>query len=122
MSFASSLFVFSDRFILPETFTIGNATVLINVYDKISARLILETTFLTNHPKDIPGLITPVTIIVESIEILEDSVVEIRLLSERLALFVVLTTRAQGRFEENSFVLRPMESKVSYLFNSCIQT
>ncbi len=89
--------------------------ILIKVYDSISERSIFESTFLPSLPKDIPGLRTPVLIKVESIEILEDSVAEIRLSSNQLALFVVLTTRAQGRFSENAFVLRPMESRVSPL-------
>jgi hypothetical protein len=49
---------------------------------------------------------------VESIQLLDDSVAQITLQCDRLALFVVLTTQAQGRFSENAFVLRPMQRKV----------
>jgi hypothetical protein len=55
----------------------------------------------------------PVSIVVESVTPLSNHAAEIRLRSDHLALFVVLTTRAQGRFSENAFILRPTETKVS---------
>ena len=107
---------FSDRFSLPETVAVGDPTLIINVYNETSAEMLLESVVLPKHPKDIPGLNTPVKIVVESIRLLYDSVAQITLRSDRLALFVVLTTRAQGRFSENAFVLRPMQRKVRSIF------
>lgn len=85
---------------------------MIEVGDSASERQILESTFLSKHPKEVPGLSIPVSIVVEAIERLNGNQAEIRLKSDQLALFVVLTTRAQGRFSENAFILRPMETKV----------
>jgi hypothetical protein len=95
------------------------------VGDNASSRQLLESTFLPKHPKDIPELRIPVSIVVESIEALNKHAAEIRLRSDHLALFVVLTTRAQGRFSENAFALRPMETKVRFgtgLFDHCCET
>lgn len=75
----------------------------------------MESTYLPSLPKDLPGIETPISVQVEAISIVDDSTVEIIVSSVDLALFVVLTTRAQGRFSENAFVLRPNQPKVSLI-------
>jgi hypothetical protein len=103
-------------FPLPTNIRIGNEVILIRVRDEKSSRVLQENTFLWDMPKDIVGLTEPVSVEVQSVEAAADGTVFVTLKSNRLALFVVLTTRAQGRFSENSFALRPMESKVCVEF------
>ena len=99
-------------FSLPNRIRIGNEVILIRVRDEKSSRVLQENIFLWDMPKDIVGLTEPVFVEVQSVEAAADGTVFVTLRSNRLALFVVLTTRAQGRFSENAFALRPLESKV----------
>jgi len=85
--------------------------VTIQVYDAGITSQLLESIFLLKHPKDITGLKRSVSIRT-LIGVVGDAA-EITMTSDYLALFVVLTCRAQGRFSENAFVLRPGEKKVS---------
>jgi hypothetical protein len=78
-----------------------------------------ESVYLQAMPKDIVGLQQPTKIEILSIHYQhqhmdhgQPSTATIELRSDRLAVFVVLTTRAQGRFTDNCFTLRPMEKKV----------
>lgn len=103
----------SDRFKLPQDFTRNADAVTIQVYDNEVERKLLENIFLLNHPKDIAGLHNPVSI--EHSIVAAGDRADIRLTSDQLALFVVLTSRAQGRFSENGFVLKPGEEKVSII-------
>jgi len=76
----------------------------------------LENVFLWNMPKDMSGLKLPVMIEILSSEQRNDGSVEIHIRSDNLAVFVVLTTLAQGRFIENCFSLRPNSVKVRGTF------
>jgi len=62
------------------------------------------------------GLKLPVMIEILSSEQRNDGSVEIHMRSDNLAVFVVLTTLAQGRFIENCFSLRPNSVKVRGTF------
>ena len=100
-----------DRFSLPPDFTRNADAVTIQVYEAGVTSQLLESIFLLKHPKEIKRLKRSV-----SIRALIDAVgdtAEITMTSDYLALFVVLTCRAQGRFSDNAFVLRPGKKKVS---------
>ena len=73
-----------------------------------------DTAFLWNTvPKCIANLRLTVDVTVQSINAGPDqSTAVIELSSNGLALFVVLTTLAPGRFKENAFVLRPNTQKM----------
>jgi hypothetical protein len=67
-------------------------------------------------PKELKGLKTPVNIKLLSIEKTDKGTALLSLESDGLALFVVLTTRAEGRFADNCFTLRPLQKKVGWNF------
>jgi beta-mannosidase len=73
-----------------------------------------ESVFLQTMPKNLTGLHNSVSIKILSIEGTNRGSALVSLESDRLALYVVLTTRAEGRFYENSFALRPLHKKVIY--------
>jgi hypothetical protein len=80
---------------------------------------ISESVYLQAMPKDISGLEKTTKIEILSMHHehhahpdFNGSTAIIELQSDRLATFVVLTTKAQGRFTDNCFTLRPMEQKV----------
>ena len=64
-------------------------------------------------PKNINGLHNLVQIAIVDIRLTKDGDAKIVLESDKLALFVFLTTRAQGQFSQNCITLRPFESTVS---------
>ena len=101
---------------LPRNIRIGNDVLLISVHDKNNLDLLQETVFLWDMPKNIPGLHAPVSVVIESIRTTTNGTALVTMQSDHLALFVVLTTRAQGRFSENSFSLRPKEPKVCFCY------
>jgi hypothetical protein len=103
-----------DRLSLPGNFTKNTDVVIIQVYDNEVEGQLLESIFLSKHPKDIPGLTEPVSINT-TIDAYNDRA-EIKMTSNKLAMFVVLTCRAQGRFSENAVVLRPGEAKVKLVW------
>ena len=72
-----------------------------------------DTVFLWNPmPKFIANLQLTVDVVVQSINPGPDqSTAVVTLSSSGLALYVVLTMLAPGRFEENAFVLRPNQQK-----------
>ena len=113
-------------FPLPNDFRVGGEVILISVQDKEKSTVLQENVYLWNMPKNIPGLEEPVSVHVQSVEAGADGSAMVTLKSDRLALFVVLTTRAQGRFSENAFSLYPMKSKVRRVtmgatgFESCL--
>jgi hypothetical protein len=77
--------------------------------------LIDEYVVLGNVPKNLSGLSSNVTITVLSIEANEKGDAIIALQSDAVALYVVLTTLAEGSFDENAFLLKPTGSpKVRY--------
>ena len=105
----------SAWFPLPGEIRQGNEVVLISVQDESSKEMVAENVFLWSLPKDIVGLGNNVSISVHSIKKLSDSEALVTLQSDRLAIFVTLTTRAQGRFSKNCFTLKPLQATVSSL-------
>jgi hypothetical protein len=71
-----------------------------------------ENVFLWEMPGDMTGLAKPVSIKVHSLQAVDDGTAKMVLKSDQLALFVVLTARAQGRFSNNAFLLLPGQLKV----------
>ena len=76
--------------------------------------LMADSAFLWTFPKDIPNLLaTKVTVTIHSIQLGADKTSAMVVVSsDALALYVVLTTKAAGRFKENAFALRPHLKKV----------
>lgn len=90
-------------------------TVLIRVLDSNSGSILMEeSSFLWRFPKAMPNIMRKVDVTLLSVKQqgLDNSTAEVTISSSGLALFVVLTTAAPGRFKENAFVLRPHQTKV----------
>mmetsp|Transcript_653 Transcript_653/g.1366 ORF Transcript_653/g.1366 Transcript_653/m.1366 type:complete len:171 (+) Transcript_653:302-814(+) len=105
-------------FQLPNNFTSDTQVVLLELkvqgdFDVAPNSRSSDTVYLKDVPRNIRGLRSPVTIEVVDIHQTENGDATLILTSDRLALFVVLTTRAEGVFSDNSFSLRPFENKVS---------
>mmetsp|Transcript_2956 Transcript_2956/g.6363 ORF Transcript_2956/g.6363 Transcript_2956/m.6363 type:complete len:172 (-) Transcript_2956:899-1414(-) len=107
-----------DWFELPFNFTLDTQVILVklNVHGDsfvTSDPMVSETVYLKDMPKSIKGLHNPVLIEILDIHGTQNGDAAIILRSDKLALFVVLTTRAEGVFSDNCFFLRPSENKVS---------
>lgn len=77
-----------------------------------------DNAFLKDTPKSIPGLKSQNVTISASVSPSENDSrsAVISLEADVLAIYVTLTTMAQGRFSENSFHLRPYEKKVWMIY------
>ena len=108
-----------EWFELPFGFTSDIQVTLIQLkvfHDSIaSSPSISESVYLKDMPKNIEGLHNPVRIQIVDIRATENGDAAIVLESNKLALFVVLTTRAEGIFSRNCMTLRPFESIVSVI-------
>lgn len=106
-----------DWFKLPFGFTSGVQVTLIQLkilHSPVACKpMIFESVYLKDMPKNIKGLYNPVQIEIVDIRTTENGDAAIVLESDKLALFVVLTTRAEGLFSQNCITLRPLESVVS---------
>jgi hypothetical protein len=107
-----------DWFELPFDFTSGIQIALVRLeifHDSFASSnpRISESVFLKDMPKNIKGLENPIQIEILDIHATKNGDATIVLESDKLALFVVLTTRAEGRFSQNCITLRPSESRVS---------
>lgn len=107
-----------DWFELPFDFTSGIQVILVRLevfHDSFvsSNPRISESVYLKDMPKNIKGLENPIQIEILDIFVTKNGDATIVLESDKLALFVVLTTRAEGRFSQNCITLRPSESRVS---------
>jgi hypothetical protein len=106
-----------DWFELPSDFTSDVQVSLIRLevcHDSASSDpRITESVYLTDMPKNIKGLKDPIHIEIIDIHATENGDAAIVLESDKLALYVVLTTRANGLFSHNCMSLRPFEQKVS---------
>jgi len=106
-----------DWFELPLNFTSNIQVILVRLeayHDSfISSPRISESVYLKDMPKNIKGLHNGVHVDVVEISSKQNGDAVIVLESDKLALFVVLTTRAEGRFSQNCFTLRPSEKVVS---------
>ena len=102
----------TERFELEATSELTRAEViLIRVEDKNGEILMKDNAFLRETPQSIKGLLNKVDI-TTSVSDPGDGRALVSLRSEFLALYVVLTTKAPGRFSENALHLRPGEKKV----------
>ena len=101
-----------ERFSLPPDWGSTYDTVLIRIEDDRNVLVMEETIFLWKMPASIAGLLHPVTISIYSVQRGANGTAVVALSTNGLALYVVLTTRAQGRFCENAFVLKPNISRV----------
>ena len=107
-----------DWFSLPVNFTSHIQVILVRlkVYNHpftSAYALISESVYLKDMPKNIKGLHSLVEISIVDIRLTKNGDAEIVLESDKLALFVYLTTRAQGFFVHNCVTLRPFEKNVS---------
>ena len=103
----------TDFFILESSPEFARAEViLIWVEDQDGTILMRDNAFLKETPKSIPGLEAHNITIYVSVSQSENDRAVISVESDFLALYVTLTTMAQGRFSENSFHLRPNIEKV----------
>jgi hypothetical protein len=81
--------------------------VLIRAQEKTSGTIVMkDNAFLRTVPKDIPGLKHPVSIAI-AVSQSSDGTAMVTLESDFVALYVTLTTVAQGRFSDNALHLRP---------------
>mmetsp|Transcript_4303 Transcript_4303/g.9395 ORF Transcript_4303/g.9395 Transcript_4303/m.9395 type:complete len:209 (-) Transcript_4303:599-1225(-) len=105
-----------DWFDLPFNFTSNSKVILIRLeiyHNSItSSPRVSESVYLTDMPKDIMGLQNPVHIEIVDISINTNGDAAIVLKSDKLALYVVLTTRAEGLFSPNCITLRPFEKRM----------
>lgn len=102
-------------FHLPVDFIGENQVVLIDMEAGTpgsTSRVSTESVFLETMPKNITGLGNSVSIKIMAVQGTDAGHALVSLETDRLALFVVLTTRAKGRFVENCFALRPLQKKV----------
>lgn len=113
-------------FELPHNFTSNIQVTLtrLKVYchDSLDSNpRISDSVYLKDLPKNIKGLHNRVHIDVIHIRETDAGDAEIVLASESLALFVVLTTRAEGIFSRNCITLRPFENSVSERLGSFLR-
>lgn len=112
----------TDRFSLPSNLKLTYDTVLIRVDNDRdrSKPLMKESVFLWDMPLAMKGLTAfPVIITIDSVREGANGTAVVSLHSDGLALFVCLTTRAQGRFTDNAFALRPMTPLVRLMCSIC---
>lgn len=103
----------SVDFHLPQLFRVGADVIMIEV--KASLQPSSEGSreaFLWNLPRDLSRLAHPVTISIATQQEEHNGNILIQLTSNSLALYVFLSTTAEGQFTENAFHLLPRESKV----------
>jgi hypothetical protein len=75
--------------------------------------IIEEYPVLCEAPKGLVGLSNDAEISITSIRKTKDGIAEVHLNTNKVALFVTLTSSLQGRFEPNSFALHPSFEKVA---------
>lgn len=100
----------AEMFPIPDGPPKDDEVFLVSVTDVGGDVLIDEYVVLGNVPKNLRGLSTNLTIRVLSIEADEMGNAFIVLQSGGVALYVVLTTLAEGSFDDNAFLLRPIAS------------
>jgi hypothetical protein len=98
----------TEVFHIPDGPPKDDEVFLVSVTDVGGDVLIDEYVVLGNVPKNLRGLSTNATISVLSIEADEMGNAIIVLQSNGVALYVVLTTLAEGSFDDNAFLLKPI--------------
>ena len=101
-----------DHYSMPPDWQSSYEAALIRIeYDRHMS-VMEETVFLWKMPRYISGLLQPVLISIDSVRQGANGTAVVSLSTTALALYVVLTSRAQGRFNENAVVLKPMVPRV----------
>ena len=96
-------------------------TLVVTVIDKNEVDLIMDqNVVLLTVPWNLTGLPTDPNVRIISIENDENGNADITVTSDKMALYVVLTTSAQGRLEENAFPLHDGQVKVRYVIFYCM--
>lgn len=104
---------FTEHFSLPGRFKDDADVVLIEVSDDLTENSLVETSaFLWKPPKSLPALSQHSVQITIEIRQDDEGIVTIELNSDYLALYVLLSTVAAGRFSDNAFHLRPGQRKI----------
>ena len=84
---------------------------IISIRDKSGKNRMSDHVVLWTEPMNMVTEAAAVVIDVVTVEPAKDGSIRIALVSNLLALHVILTSPSQGRFTENSFVLRKNEPK-----------
>jgi hypothetical protein len=101
----------TQRFRLPPAFSEDADVVLIGIEDSHTGVSLIEpTAFLEKPPRSIPRLSSEVNITIQVNE-LGNGAASLQLSTDRLVLYLFVSTEAEGRFSENTFHLRPYERK-----------
>lgn len=108
-----------DWFELPLNFTLDIQVTLVRLkvyHDSfVSNPRISESVYLKDMPKNIKGLHNRVHVDITEIRASKNGDAEIVLVSDKLALFVVLTTRAEGIFSQNCINTLKVTLRVEHL-------
>lgn len=98
----------TERFELPDTDELSRSDViLIRVQDESNGKVLMkDNAFLKDVPSSISGLTNQNVTITTSVSS-NGRGATVSVTSDSLALYVTLTTTAQGRFSENALHLRP---------------
>ena len=100
----------TQRFSLPPAFLENARVILIGIEDShIGVSLIEPTAFLEKPPRSIPRLSNEVNIAIQDNELGIGAA--LHLSTDRLVLYIFISTEAEDRFSENAFHLRPRERK-----------
>jgi beta-mannosidase len=100
----------TQRFSLPPSFLENADVVLIGIEDSHTGISLIEpTAFLENPPRSIPRLSNEVNITIQVNELGNGAA--LHLSTDRLVLYLFVSTEAEGRFSDNAFHLRPYEHK-----------
>jgi hypothetical protein len=101
----------TERFSLPPAFLANADVVLIGIEDSHTGDSLMgPTVVLDVPPHAMPRLSSEVNITVQ-VRKLENGAASLQLSTDRLALYMFISTEAEGRFSENAFHLRPHELK-----------
>lgn len=95
-----------EQFKYPGSISPANEVVVISIQDPSETYLMRDHVLLWTEPLNLVADARSVVIDVITIEVEKDGTVSVTLVSDQLALHVVLTCRLEGYFRENSFVLR----------------
>lgn len=106
----------SERFRCPREVSTDTEVLLISLQDSNGDFLMKDYTVLWTEPMNLVAEAAAVVIDVAFVAPCDDGSVSVTLVSDLLALHVVLTTTLEGNFNENSFVLRKDEPKMVYFF------
>jgi len=102
----------TKRFTLSPGFIDSTDVVLIRIEDRRTGDLLMGSTALLQVPPRLLTRLSDQVNITVQVEELRSGGATLRLSADRLALYVLVSTQAEGRFSDNTFHLRPHEQKV----------